>query len=97
VALGIRDREDLGAPSRACHAGWQGCPVPAAADPQTGTWSEEREMSAGLHVHPLDDLIEHTLDDECPCIPEDRPVEREDGSVGWLAVHHSLDGRERYE
>lgn len=54
-------------------------------------------MSAGLHVHPLDDLIEHTLDDECPCIPEDRPVEREDGSVGWLAVHHSLDGRERYE
>jgi hypothetical protein len=54
-------------------------------------------VSAGLHVHPLDDLIEHTLDDECPCGPEDRPVEREDGSIGWLTVHHSLDGRERHE
>lgn len=28
---------------------------------------------------------------------EARPVTREDGSVGWLMVHHSLDSREASE
>lgn len=65
--------------------------------PQESTRSEERTVSVDLHVYPLDDLIAHTLDDECPCGPEDRPVERKDGSIGWLAVHHSLDGREQRE
>ena len=50
-----------------------------------------------VHVHPLADLIEHGLTDNCPCGPEQRPVKREDGSVGWLVVHHSLDGREKQE
>lgn len=50
-----------------------------------------------LHVHPVDDLIAHQLDDDCPCGPEQRPVTREDGSVGWLVIHHAWDGREEDE
>jgi hypothetical protein len=49
------------------------------------------------HVHPVGDLIEHEFTDDCPCGPESRPVKRDDGSVGWLVVHNSLDGSERKE
>lgn len=49
------------------------------------------------HVMPNNDLIEHECHDECPCGPTVEPVQRQDGSVGWLYVHHSLDGREKYE
>lgn len=50
-----------------------------------------------LHVTPVGDLIEHetSRDGECACGPTDRPVKRDDGSIAWIAVHHSLDGRER--
>ena len=54
-------------------------------------------VTGTVHVHPLDDLIEHQMDDSCPCGPRQEPVKREDGSVGWLVVHNSLDGRERDE
>lgn len=51
-----------------------------------------------VHIEPLNDLIEHDTDsDDCPCGPRCEPVEREDGSMNWLYVHHSLDGRERGE
>jgi hypothetical protein len=50
-----------------------------------------------LHVMPIDDLIEHTSTDDCPCGPTDMPIERDDGSIAWLSVHHSLDGRETTE
>lgn len=44
------------------------------------------------------DLIEHnTGSDDCVCGPTVEPVERHDGSYGWLVVHHSLDGRELRE
>lgn len=49
-----------------------------------------------VHVVPVNDLIDHP-DDDCPCGPTIEPVEREDGSFGWVVVHHSLDGRERHE
>jgi hypothetical protein len=51
-----------------------------------------------LHIHPMNDLIDHdtsTDQADCPCGPEVRPVEGGDGSVGWMLVHHSLDGREQ--
>jgi len=57
-------------------------------------------MSGVLHVHPQGDLIEHdtsTSEADCACGPETRPVKRGDGSMGWLIVHHSLDGREAGE
>jgi hypothetical protein len=50
-----------------------------------------------LHVLPVADVVEHELSDECICGPETRPVERDDGSIGWVCVHHSLDAREQRE
>lgn len=50
-----------------------------------------------VHVIPVDDLIEHESSGDCACGPNVRPVERDDGSYGWLYVHHSLDGREMGE
>lgn len=55
-------------------------------------------MSDGdFHVHPVGDLVEHQLTEDCVCGPAANPVEREDGSMGWVLVHHSLDGREHHE
>jgi hypothetical protein len=51
-----------------------------------------------IYVVPVDDLIGHDTDtEECVCGPEIEPVERDDGSIAWLFVHHSLDGRENHE
>jgi hypothetical protein len=41
--------------------------------------------------------IEHELTDDCVCGPTSIPVPREDGSIGWVVQHHSLDGREQLE
>lgn len=49
-----------------------------------------------IHVRPVDDLIDHG-DDDCPCGPTPQGVKRDDGSIGWVIVHHSLDGREKDE
>lgn len=61
-------------------------------------------MDAGmfdvLHVAPVGDLVGHdtsTVEADCACGPRVEPVKRDDGSVGWLIVHASLDGRERTE
>jgi hypothetical protein len=55
-------------------------------------------VSDAVHVHPLGDLIEHdTTGDDCPCGPTTEPVQRDDGSTGWVIRHHSLDGREANE
>ena len=51
-----------------------------------------------IHVLPVNDLIEHDSSGvDCICGPEVEPVPRDDGSMGWLISHHSLDGREAYE
>jgi len=50
-----------------------------------------------VHVVPRDDLIEHDINEECACGPTPRAEKRDDGSVGWVIVHHSLDGRELAE
>ena len=48
-----------------------------------------------VHVYPTGDHIEHwTDDDSCVCGPTTEPVPRDDGTYGWLVVHHALDGRE---
>jgi hypothetical protein len=57
-------------------------------------------VSNVLHAAPVGDLIEHdtaTNDANCICVPRTEPVPRADGSIGWLIVHHSLDGRELHE
>ena len=50
-----------------------------------------------MHVVPTSDLVGHdtaTSDPDCVCGPQVQPVERGDGSFGWLLVHHSLVGRD---
>jgi hypothetical protein len=49
-----------------------------------------------MHVYPVEDLIEHNVeeDDACICGPRTTPVKRDDGSMAWVITHHSLDGRE---
>lgn len=56
-------------------------------------------MSAGdVHVLPVNDLIEHDdAGSDCLCGPHTEAVPREDGSFGWVVVHHSLDDRESRE
>lgn len=50
------------------------------------------------HVYPLDDVVGHEVDGgDCACGPRLDPVKREDGSMGWMHIHHSIDGRERVE
>jgi hypothetical protein len=44
-----------------------------------------------------EDAFCHELDEGCPCGPTVEPVKRDDGSVGWVLIHHSLDGRENAE
>lgn len=57
-------------------------------------------MADTLHVVPLSDLIEHdtaTGEAACVCGPTTQPIRANDGTIGWLITHHSLDGREHGE
>jgi hypothetical protein len=49
------------------------------------------------HVVPVDDLIKHETTDDCVCGPAQQAVIRDDGSIGWVVVHHALDNREQTE
>lgn len=40
---------------------------------------------------------EENVDGDCPCGPEVNPVEREDGSIGWVYIRNALDGRDLEE
>jgi hypothetical protein len=56
---------------------------------------QARAVSDPHHVYPVDDLLAHDLDgDDCACLPVTEPVERDDGSMGWLVIHNAWDGRE---
>jgi len=50
-----------------------------------------------VHVMPFDDLVAHETSEHCVCVPTAEPVERGDGSFGWLHTHHALDNREACE
>jgi len=54
------------------------------------------ENADEIHVLPLNDLIDHGVED-CICGTTTEPCPREDGSMGWLVIHHSLDGRENQD
>lgn len=60
-------------------------------------WLTERQGNGDVHVTPLLDTVDHTHDDDCLCGPRFEAVHRDDGSIGWVVVHHSLDGREQHE
>lgn len=55
--------------------------------------TDTEDPVAPAHVMPTNDLVEHTLDEGCACGPDTKPIDREDGSVGWVIEHHALDGR----
>lgn len=59
-------------------------------------WTLEK-VGAEVHVMPLADIIQHDDSDDCACGPLTEAAPREDGSMGWLITHHSLDGREQRE
>lgn len=40
------------------------------------------------------DLVEHELSDDCVCGPTVEAVFANDGSCGWLVIHHALDDRD---
>lgn len=56
------------------------------------------------HVIPRNDLVQHTVDEDCVCgptpelVPDDEPpwnkFATEPEGDRWLIVHHALDGRE---
>lgn len=50
-----------------------------------------------LHVVPVGELDGHETTGECPCRPEQRLVERGDGSSRWAVVHRSAEGRKQHE
>lgn len=47
-----------------------------------------------MHVLPVNDIVEHVTNDECVCGPTSEAVKRDNGSIGWVVVHHAVDGRE---
>lgn len=65
--------------------------------PIPGTSCEWVMADGDQHVMSINDLVEHTCSEDCVCGPTPDPVKRDDGSVGWVIVHHSLDGREERE
>lgn len=60
-------------------------------------WLAEQIETGEVHVTPIADAAHHDQSDDCICGPWTEPVERDDGSYGWVITHHSLDGRERTE
>jgi hypothetical protein len=50
-----------------------------------------------IHTMPVNDAIDHEVSEDCACGPTAEAVKADDGSVGWLYIHHSLDGREKCE
>ena len=66
-----------------------------ARQPRQPRQDQQAVSTDHLHVVPLNDRIKH--DTTCTCGTTDQPAKRDDGSVGWLTIHHSLDGREATE
>ncbi len=63
---------------------------------EQGGWRYFELANGAVHVVPVNDAVDH-LSEGCTCGPTDDPVKRDDGSVGWVVIHHSLDGREAAE
>lgn len=61
-----------------------------------GWENREPEFNDEQHVLPIEDERSH-LPEDCSCNPRTEVVPRDDGSYGWLVVHNSFDGREKYE
>lgn len=49
-----------------------------------------RHHNEALHLLPVDDLIDHEAQVNCPCKPHVEPL----GEIDLLVAHYALDGRE---
>lgn len=67
------------------------------APPPAGQWYVHQVDEGTVHTVPLDDEIIHDLNPDCPCGPTPVPTPQENGAVGHVVSHHSLDGREQHE
>ncbi len=79
-----------------------GIDITATTAGPEGTWfvndPNDEPNEDTYHVWPVNDVIEHTTTgDDCICGPTLEVVPRDDGTTGWLTIHHSLDGRELKE
>jgi hypothetical protein len=53
-----------------------------------------------IHVYPINDTIDHDTDGgDCVCVPKIEWVDEKTGLPYGepIAIHHSLDGREKHE
>lgn len=59
-------------------------------------WRVDRPLRGRIQVLPVDDLVEHELEEGCVCGPtlELLPGVGLAGGEEWALVHHALDGRE---
>lgn len=96
---GLHDIDDYDDPTPKCCVDGCTCGHPTREDDDRdqSRWAATQTDDTTVHVTPLDDLVDHLLDETCPCVPRDEPVDMGDGQVGWICVHHSLDGREANE
>lgn len=63
-------------------------------------WLTQQLDNDDVHVVPLGDVIVHAFTDDCICGPTAEAVATVDGNnghIGWMITHHSLDGREHTE
>ena len=60
------------------------------------SWPATLEDDGYIHVVPDNDLIDHFIG-ECVCQPTTTLDQQEGLPDVWIVIHHSLDGRERYE
>jgi len=58
-------------------------------------WARVDDPIHGVHIVPLDDLVEHDVDpvNDCQCGPVSEGEVSPDGSIEWQEVHQPLDGR----
>lgn len=52
-----------------------------------------------VHIVPVDDLVDHDIDEDCVCRPTPEFVNPDTGTAYRVTLwaHHSLDGRELIE
>lgn len=73
------------------------CECASCTAPAPGRWRTTAYDDGTAEVVPIADVIGHDASDDCACGPRQDAVKRDDGSMGWVVVHHSLDGREFQE
>lgn len=56
-------------------------------------WYTTQPSRNVVHVLPVDDLIEHVMDQGCVCGPSTETVVSDNGEIGWVIAHPALDAR----